>query len=88
MSDRPVLLLSGEADPVTPPSYGAQVLENLANARHLIGPGQGHGLAGVGCVPTLMRRFLEDLDPQGLDDTCLQRERPSPFFLDFTGPSP
>ncbi len=88
VSDRPVLLLSGEADPVTPPSYGAQVLENLANARHLIGPGQGHGLAGVGCVPTLMRRFLEDLDPQGLDDTCLQRERPSPFFLDFTGPSP
>ena len=88
VSDRPVLLLSGEADPVTPPSYGAQVLENLANARHLIGPGQGHGLAGVGCVPTLMRRFLEDLDPQGLDDTCLQRERPSPFFLNFTGPSP
>ena len=88
VSDRPVLLLSGAADPVTPPAYGAQVLENLGNARHLIGPGQGHGLAGVGCVPRLMRRFLEDLDPQGLDDDCLQRERPSPFFLDFTGPAP
>ncbi len=88
LSDRPVLLLSGEADPVTPPAYGARVLENLGNARHLIGPGQGHGLAGVGCVPTLMRRFLEDLDPQDLDDSCLQRERPVPFFLDFTGPSP
>ena len=88
VSDRPVLLLSGEADPVTPPAYGAQVLENLDNARHLVGPGQGHGLAVVGCVPTLMRRFLEDLDPLGLDDACLQRERPSPFFLDFTGPSP
>ncbi len=88
VSSRPVLLLSGEADPVTPPSYGAQVLENLSNARHLIGPGQGHGLAPVGCVPRLMRRFLEDLDPLGLDDACLQREQPSPFFLDFTGPSP
>lgn len=88
VSSRPVLLLSGEADPVTPPSYGAQVLENLSNARHLVGPGQGHGLAPVGCVPRLMRRFLEDLDPQGLDDACLQRQQPSPFFLDFTGPSP
>ncbi len=88
VSDRPVLLLSGEADPVTPPAYGAQVLENLSNARHLVGPGQGHGLAGVGCVPNLMRRFLEDLEPSELDDTCLQRERPTPFFLDFTGPSP
>ncbi len=88
VSSRPVLLLSGEADPVTPPSYGDQVLENLGNARHIIGPGQGHGLAPVGCVPSLMRRFLQDLDPQGLDDSCLQRERTSPFFLDFTGPAP
>ena len=88
ISDRPVLLLSGEADPITPPSYGAQMLENLQNARHLVGPGQGHGLAAVGCVPTLLRRFLENIDLQTLDASCLQRERPTPFFLSFTGPSP
>ncbi len=88
VSERPVLLLSGEIDPVTPPAYGVQVRENLSNARHLVGPGQGHGQAPVGCVPNLMHRFLEDLDPAGLDASCLEREQPMPFFLDFTGPAP
>ena len=87
-STLPVLLLSGESDPVTPPAYGEQVLENLPNARHLIGPGQGHGLAAIGCVPNLMRLFLQDLAPLELDAACLDRETPTPFFLDFTGPSP
>lgn len=87
-SSHPVLLLSGEADPVTPPAYGTQVLQNLSNARHLVGPGQGHGLVTVGCVPNLMRRFVQDLDPQGLDADCLEREQPTPFFLDFAGPAP
>jgi pimeloyl-ACP methyl ester carboxylesterase len=88
VSSTPTLLLSGEADPVTPPAYAEQVLVNLSSARHLIGPGQGHGLAAVGCVPNLMRRFLQELDPLGLDAECLDREQPSPFFLDFSGPSP
>lgn len=87
-SERPVLLLSGEADPITPPEYGDRVAANLTHARHLVGPGQGHGLAGAGCVPRLMRAFLETLDPQALDASCLEREQASPFFLDFSGPSP
>ncbi len=87
-STKPVLLLSGELDPITPPEYGAEVLETLANARHLVGPGQGHGIAAVGCVPTVMRRFLDDPDPAGVPADCLERERASPFFLDFTGPAP
>ncbi|MFL2546495.1 MAG: alpha/beta hydrolase, partial [Candidatus Rariloculaceae bacterium] len=88
ISSTPTLLLSGEADPVTPPAYAEQVLGNLSTARHLVGPGQGHGLAPVGCVPNLMRRFVQDPDPLGLDAECLDREHPSPFFLDFSGPSP
>jgi len=87
-SDRPVLLLSGEADPITPPEYGLRVLSSLANARHLIGPGQGHGQVGVGCVPRLLRAFLDDPEPANLDARCLEQERPSPFFLDFNGPAP
>jgi hypothetical protein len=35
-----------------------------------------------------MHRFIEDLDPAGLDASCLEREQPMPFFLDFTGPAP
>ena len=87
-SDHPVLLLSGDSDPITPPAYAEQVLAGLRNARHLIGPGQGHGLAGVGCVPQLMRDFLDTLEPGTLDTACLEREQASPFFLDFNGPAP
>jgi pimeloyl-ACP methyl ester carboxylesterase len=87
-SDTPVLMLSGELDPVTPPEYAQRAASALTRARHLIGPGQGHGLAATGCVPRLMREFLADLEPAGLDAACLENDRPNPFFLDFNGPSP
>lgn len=87
-SAHPALLLSGDADPITPPEYAEQVLTGLSHARHLVGPGQGHGLAGVGCVPRLMREFLDTLEPESLDAACLEREHASPFFLDFNGPAP
>ena len=87
-SAKPVLLLSGEVDPITPPEYADEVLETLSNARHLVGPGQGHGQAPVGCVRNIMRRFLDELEPADLPADCLERESFSPFFLDFTGPAP
>lgn len=89
VSDRPVLLLSGENDPVTPPAYAERAIAGgLTNARHVIGPGKGHGLAAVGCVPRLLRDFLESADPGRLDASCLDTEGPMPFFLSFQGPAP
>lgn len=88
VSDRPVLLLSGEYDPVTPPMYAERIAAALSNTRHIVGPGQGHGIAAVGCVPRLMQQFLESADPDELDPACLEREPPMPFFLGFQGPSP
>jgi pimeloyl-ACP methyl ester carboxylesterase len=89
VSDRPVLLLSGELDPVTPPAYAEQLIAaGLSNARHLIGRGQGHGQAAVGCVPRLMHQFIETGDAAALDPQCLADEPPMPFFLNFQGPSP
>src|SRR5690606_39260916 len=39
----PVLLLSGQLDPVTPPRYAAEVVaDGLRNAKHVIVEGQGH----------------------------------------------
>ena len=58
----PVLLLSGEFDPVTPPRYGEAVARTLPNARHLVLRGQGHGVLGVGCTPRLLAEFLERAD--------------------------
>jgi pimeloyl-ACP methyl ester carboxylesterase len=89
VSDTPVLLLSGEYDPITPPAYAERVkAEGLRNSAHLVGRGQGHGLVGVGCVPRLMRSFLEDPSPAKLDAGCLALEPPTPFFLTLLGPAP
>lgn len=89
VSDKPVLLLSGEYDPITPPAYAERVkAEGLRNSAHLVGRGQGHGLVGVGCVPRLLRSFLEDPQPANLDAGCLALEPPTPFFLTLLGPAP
>lgn len=88
VSDKPVLLLSGEADPVTPPRYAELVAARLGNARHLIGPGQGHGMLGVGCVPRLVTDFIKNPVLENLDGECIKRLGASPFFLDFNGPTP
>ena len=49
--DLPVLVLSGEFDPVTPSRYGDEVVKTLPKGRHLVLPGQGHNVIGVGCMP-------------------------------------
>ena len=87
-SAKPALLLSGQYDPVTPPRYGDEVLKGLTNARHLVLRGQGHNVIGAGCMPQLVKRFIEDLDPQKLDVSCLDRLQPTPPFIDFNGATP
>lgn len=86
--DVPVLLLSGERDPVTPPRYAEQVLASLPKARHLVGKGQGHILLTRGCTPRLAATFLEGLDPKGLDASCLEPLTALPFFVDYNGAEP
>jgi pimeloyl-ACP methyl ester carboxylesterase len=80
-SDRPVLLLSGQFDPVTPPRYGEAVVRHLPNGRHLVAPGQGHNVFGNGCAPQLMGRFIAAANAQDLDASCLQQLAPPPPFV-------
>jgi pimeloyl-ACP methyl ester carboxylesterase len=85
----PVLLLSGELDPVTPPRYAAEVIAaGLTNALHVTARGQGHGIAGVGCAPRLIARLLETASVEAVDARCLDAEPPAPFFLSAAGPAP
>ncbi len=86
--DTPVLVMSGEFDPVTPPRYGDQVVKNLPNGRHLIVPGQGHSVLGRGCGPKLLTQFIKDADAKKLDADCLKQQTPAPFFLNFSGSAP
>jgi len=87
-SDVPILLLSGEADPVTPPRDAERLAQGLARHRHLVLRGEGHGQLATGCMPKLMAEFLDNPDPPALDATCLERHHPAPFFVDSTGPAP
>lgn len=87
-SDKPVLLLSGAWDPVTPPRYAEQVAQTLPNSRQLVAPGRGHIVMGAGCAPRLLETFVETLAPAELDAQCLQVLRPPPFFTSFYGPEP
>jgi pimeloyl-ACP methyl ester carboxylesterase len=68
----PVLLVSGERDPVTPPEFGTRVAASLSNGLHLVLPHGGHGGVGVSpCVTGLARDFLDRASVEGLDTTCV-----------------
>lgn len=83
-----VLLLSGTADPVTPPSYAEDARRSLSQSLHVVIEGQGHGQLGVGCVPRLLAEFLERGSTQDFDVSCARTIAPAPFFASFAGPPP
>lgn len=84
----PTLLLSGEWDPVTPPAYGDAVAATLTRSRHLVARGQGHIVLGRGCAARLAARFLDTLDPSGLDAGCLEALAAPSFAIGYQGSAP
>ena len=86
--EAPALLLSGEADPVTPPRYAEQAAARLPNSLHLVAPHYGHGVIGVGCLPRIAARFIQSGAVDGLETDCLESVPPPPFFVRFAGPEP
>ncbi|MCH8227796.1 MAG: alpha/beta fold hydrolase [Proteobacteria bacterium] len=87
-SDIPVLLLSGELDPVTPPRYAEQLLPWFPNATHLIAPGQGHSITGRGCLGKLVSEFIIAGSMEELDTSCIEQLQSTPYFISLTGPKP
>jgi pimeloyl-ACP methyl ester carboxylesterase len=87
-SDKPVLLLSGELDPVTPPRWADEARATLPNSAHFVVPGVGHGASAEGCVPQLIAQFIADASLEKLDPSCLKPLRRPPFFVSFAGPPP
>lgn len=60
----PTLLLSGGADPATPPRHGERVSKALgAMARHVVIPQAGHGTLSLGCVRDAVFRFVDTESP-------------------------
>lgn len=84
----PVLLLSGEFDPVTPPAYGDEAADQYANSLHLTAPGRGHIVLTNRCVSSIATEFVRRGALEDLDAGCLESLGPVPFFLDLLGPAP
>lgn len=87
-TDVPVLLLSGELDPITPPRYASAAAARMTNTIDIVGRGQGHGMLTVACAQGLMAKFVDRPDADELDLGCVDRIRPFPLFTSPMGPAP
>ncbi len=79
------LVLSGGADPATPPRHGERVVQALgAKARHVVVPQAGHGVMGIGCMRDVIFRFINAADDEAAlktDADCARNiPRPSVFL--------
>ena len=87
-SNVPVMIFSGEADPITPPWHAEKVAAALSNKVQLIFKGMGHGNLSSRCTTNLFKNFLDSASVTGLDTSCVAGIKPPPFFVDFSGPRP
>ncbi len=71
VSDRPVLLLSGGLDPVTPPANAEIVARTLSNHRHVVASGYGHIVSPHACAPRLIEAFIDEAGFTALPQSCL-----------------
>ena len=84
VSDVPTLILAGEYDPLTPPSYAEIMSRTLRNSRWFEFPGTGHAVErSSACAHQMMVDFLAapDLMP---DASCIADMRPPAWVI----PSP
>jgi pimeloyl-ACP methyl ester carboxylesterase len=88
VSDVPTLVLSGDLDPVTPPTWGQSVAEHLSHAMHVQVAGSGHGVTSTACGKQLVQTFLDRGTTEGLDTSCAKTTHRPPFFVSPAGPDP
>ena len=88
VSDTPVLLMTGERDPVTPPQYAAQAAETFSNSVNLVARGQSHSVMKNVCLRDITTAFIEKGSVEDLDTSCVEKIRPAPFFTSLLGPDP
>ena len=88
VSDVPVLLMSGERDPVTPPHYAAQTAETFSNSLNLVARGQAHSVMKNTCLREITTTFIEKGTVEDLDTSCVEKILPAPFFTSLLGPNP
>jgi pimeloyl-ACP methyl ester carboxylesterase len=73
VSDIPALVMAGQFDPVTPPSYAEEAAKTLSHSYYLEFPGMGHGVSvDGGCPQGIVQEFLNDPSKQP-NSRCIAR---------------
>ncbi len=80
-SDVPVLILSGDYDPATPPYIAERVVPYLPASRHIILKNGTHGTESA-CVDGLVSAFVDAASTKALDVTCASEGRLPPFMTE------
>jgi len=85
-SDLPVLILTGQWDPVTPPSNAERVAKTLTNSLNIVVPSGAHGLdglEGIDCVDNIVMQFIERGTSKGIDTSCVKSIHRKAFAQKF-----
>jgi hypothetical protein len=85
-SDVPVLILTGQWDPVTPPSNAERIAKTLSNSLNIVVPSGAHGLGGLegmDCIENLIVDFIERGSIAGLNTECVKNIHRKDFALKF-----
>ncbi len=78
-SDAPILMITGDLDPVAPPWLAAGASRLLPNSRQISIPNTGHYFR-FECVDNLLAEFLSKGSAKGLDDSCVKAIELPPFM--------
>ena len=78
-SNLPVLILSGDTDPVTPSWIADGVAKHLPNSRHIVVKYGAHTTSAP-CLDKLMEEFLDAGSAKSLDDSCVSGILRPPFY--------
>lgn len=75
VSTVPVLVLSGNYDPITPPEWGQAAADYLPNSYHFVFPGIGHGAVDSHPCPTQIALHFLNVPEQEPDSFCIGEMR-------------
>ena len=81
----PTLILSGNLDPVTPPSNGDKSAATIPNSHHIVSKNNAHIVASTSCGVNIINEFLDTLDPKKLDESCLSELADETFMISING---
>jgi pimeloyl-ACP methyl ester carboxylesterase len=81
-SNVPLLMLSSEFDPATPPQFGRDAASFLPNSRQIVIRNIAHGY-GSDCLRSITAEFISKGSAEQLDTACIASLRPPAFVIEL-----